>query len=89
MATSVVTETVDYYLSKIGSVYALALDATKAFVCVQFSRLFDSLLEWNMNPLFIRLLYNMFVNQQVRVKLKDSESQYFYLSNGVKQGGVL
>jgi hypothetical protein len=89
MATLVITETVDYYLSKNGSVYALALDATKAFDRVQFSRLFDILLEQNMNPLFIQLLYNMYADQQVRVKFKDSETQYFHISNRVKQGGVL
>ena len=89
IATAVVSETIDYYINGGGNIYMLALDASKAFDRVEFSSLFNKLLSRNINPLFIRLLYNMYVNQEVRVKYNTKVSKYFNVTNGVKQGGVL
>ncbi len=41
LATSVFLETTNYYVCKGGSVYALALDASKAFDRVQYDTLFN------------------------------------------------
>ena len=46
IATSVVLQTVDYYIDNGGKVYGLALDATKAFDRVEY---------W-LNPLYVRLI---------------------------------
>ncbi len=89
MATAVVTETVDYYIAKGGSVYALALDATKAFDRVEYTKLFECLLDRGVNPLYTRLLCNMYLEQKIRVWFNQTYSEYFSVSNGVKQGGVL
>jgi PHP family Zn ribbon phosphoesterase len=89
MAASMVTETADYYLNHGGTVYALALDATKAFDRVEFNTLFDVLMNRGMNPLFTRLLFYMYTNQQIRVKYNGIYSDYFDVKNGVKQGGVI
>ena len=89
MATSVVTETTDYYLNNGGNVYILALDATKAFDRVDFNKLFMVLKQRSLNPLYTRLLFNMYINQTVRVKYNNAYSDYFSVSNGVKQGGVI
>ena len=89
IATSVVTETVDYFLGRGGNVYALALDATKAFDRVDFDKLFNVLMQRNFNPLYTRLLYNMYINQNVRVRYNATYSDYFNVTNGVKQGGVI
>jgi hypothetical protein len=89
MATAIVMETIDYYLENSGCVYMLALDATKAFDRVEFNALFEKLLSRNINPLFIRLLYNMYIGQELRVKFNSKTSKYFHVANGVKQGGVL
>ncbi|CAL4130586.1 unnamed protein product, partial [Meganyctiphanes norvegica] len=72
-----------------GRVYCLALDASKAFDRVSFSKLFKSLLSRNMNPLMIRLLINMYTKQENRVRYNQSYSDFFNVTNGVKQGGVL
>ena len=77
MATAVVTETLDYYLDNNGCVYMLALDASKAFDRVEFTALFEKLLNRDINPLFIRLLYNMYVNQELRVRFNSKTSKYF------------
>ena len=67
----------------------MALDASKAFDRVSFSQLFECLVKRNMNPLIIRLLINMYTNQLIRVRYNHSHSEYFTVTNGVKQGGVL
>jgi hypothetical protein len=89
MANAVVGETLDYYVNKGGEVYMLSLDASKAFDKVNFVKLFEIMLQRNLNPLYTRLLVNMYINQLIRVKFSDSVSKYFSISNGVKQGGVL
>ncbi len=40
-------------------------------------------------PLYIRLLSNMYLNQQLKVSYNGVTSKCFPVSNGVKQGGVL
>ena len=89
LAMAVVSETVDYYINRRGCVYMLALDATKAFDRVDFVKLFSMLFERNVSPLYIRLLFNMYLDQKIRVNFNGGTSEYFYASNGVKQGGVL
>jgi hypothetical protein len=84
-----VTETADYYLNNGGTVYALALDATKAFDRVEFSMLFDVLINRGFNPLYTRLLFYMYTNQRIRVRFNGALSDYFDVNNGVKQGGVI
>ena len=89
IATSVLLQTVDYYIENGGRVYGLALDATKAFDRVEYSMLFKLLVSRGMNPLYVRLLMQMYVNQKVCVRYNGSKSEWFCPTNGVKQGGVL
>jgi hypothetical protein len=89
MATAVVTETIDYYQNNGGNVFVLALDATKAFDRVNFNKLFSVLQTRGLNPLYTRLLFDMYINQMVRVRYNNTYSDYFHVSNGVKQGGVI
>jgi hypothetical protein len=89
MAAATVLETIDYYVNGNGRVFMLALDATKAFDRVGFVELFRNLFERNVNPLYIRLLYKLYIEQKIRVNFNGSTSDYFKVRNGVKQGGVL
>ena len=89
LATAVVTETVDYYLNNEGSVYGLALDATKAFDRVQYEKLFSMLIDRKCNIYLVRLLLNMYENQTLKVRFNSVLSNTFGVSNGVKQGGIL
>ena len=85
----VVDEVVNYYTRNNGNVYALYLDASKAFDRVRFDHLFELLLERNICPVVARLLSFIYVNQYCRVKWSSTFSKQFNVMNGVKQGGVL
>ena len=89
LAASVMLETVDYYLNNGGNVYGVSLDATKAFDRVEYSRMFELLNDRDVNPLYIRLIKNMYVKQKMCVRYGNVYSEWFAASNGVKQGGVL
>ena len=45
--------------------------------------------ERDMCPLFRLLIFNMYCNQYIHVRLNDSLSDVFSMKNGVKQGAVL
>ena len=70
-------------------VYALLLDATKAFDRVEFTKLFGLLLDRGMDALFVRCLLNMYLNQKLRIRWNNCFSEPFSVKNGVKQGGVI
>ena len=80
--TFVVKETVQYYLNGGSIVYAMLLDASKAFDRVQFIKLFRLLLSRGLCPVIYRLIATLYPNQ-------TSFLETFWISNGVKQGGVL
>jgi len=70
-------------------VYALCLDASKAFDRVEYVKLFESLLKRNMNCIYLRCLVNLYTNQKLCVKWNGHKSTLFDAKNGVKQGGIL
>ena len=69
--------------------YMLSLDATKAFDKVQYTKLFNILIEREICPLIIRLLLAIYSVSSAIVKWNNVKSDYFYINNGVKQGGVI
>ncbi len=71
LANSGFLETTDYYVQKGSSVYALPLGASKAFDRVQYDKLFNLLVDRKMNPLYIRLLMSMYINQKLRVTFNE------------------
>ena len=89
MCTTMIRETISYFVNKGSNVYGMVLDATKAFDRINYCKLFRILLERNINPLICRLLLNMYTNQKLRVKWANEFSSIFSVSNGVKQGGVI
>ena len=84
-----VAETISYYRSKGSNVYMLSLDATKAFDRVQYSKLFNKLIDKEICPLVIRFIMNSYLVSKSLVKWNDTISKPFNLNNGVKQGAVL
>ena len=68
MCTSMITETISYFVNKVSNVYGLILDATKAFDRINYCKLFRILLERNVCPLICRLLLTMSTNKQIRVE---------------------
>ena len=87
--TYVMQETISYYNANGSNVYALMLDASKAFDRVKFSNLFRILLNRQMSPLVLRLLFYMYTNQKLQVRWGGTVSNKFTASNGVKQGDIL
>ena len=89
LCTFLVVETIQYYRSRGSNVYALLLDASKAFDRVKYSKLFEVMLERKICPLIVRLLINMYSLNCAKVKWNNTLSDEFPLNNGVKQGGVI
>ena len=89
MSTFALNETISYYTKNGSQVYALFLDASKAFDRLNFIKLFNKLLNKNMCPITVRLLLNMYLHQKIQVKWNGKLSEPFSVSNGVRQGGVL
>ena len=89
MCSTMVRDTISYFVHKNSTVYGLVLDATKAFDRLNYCKLFKILLSRNVNPLICRLLLFMYINQTLRVRWGNTYSDSFSVSNGVKQGGVI
>ena len=90
LCTSMINETIQYYTANGGKpVYLLLLDASKAFDKVSFTMLFNMLLDKNVCPRIIKMLYFMYTTQSCYVTWSNSRSDKFTISNGVKQGTVI
>ena len=85
-----VNETVQCYTENGAKpVYVLLLDASKAFDEVAFNVLFHELRDRSLCLKITKLLYYMYTNQECSVRWGSEHSDFFKLSNGVKQGGVI
>ena len=89
VCTAVFDEAVKYYNNKGSNVYVLLLDASKAFDRVNHLKLFNLLLTKGLCPLLLKLLFNIYTNQEMNIQWNSCKSRYFSASNGVKQGGIL
>jgi len=87
--TFAVNEIINYYNVRKTDVYAVLLDASKAFDKVNFFNLFNLLIKRNICPLVIRFLLRGYLTQTMSIKWNGSFSKKFHVRNGVKQGGVL
>ena len=87
--TYVLLETVNYFNYHGSNVYALLLDATKAFDRVHYCKLFKELIKRKLAPAITRMLMYMYTSQKLQVKWGNAMSDEFSVMNGVKQGGVL
>ena len=89
LCSFLVAETISYYRSRGSNVYMVSLDATKAFDRVQYSKLFNKLVNRNVCPMIIRFLLNSYLISKSVVKWNNQTSSPFDIKNGVKQGAVL
>ena len=80
---------INRYLNRGSKVYACLIDASKAFDLVDHCVLFKKLLERNMPKPLVRLLLRWYKTQHLCVRWMGKSSEYFQVSNGVRQGGVL
>jgi len=74
------------YSSNQSSVYCTFLDASKAFDRVQYCKLFRILIRRGLPSCIVRILTVLYTSSQVRVLWAGLVSDYFPVSNGVKQG---
>ena len=83
-----VTSVVEHFNKMGTAVYGAAMDMSKAFNLVEWSELLLTLVQRQVNPIFLRLMFFIFTNQKCDVKWCQEFSQRFSVSNGVHQGAV-
>ena len=89
IATLILKDVVNHYLSKGPDVYCCFIDASKAFDRIRHDLLFDILSERSINPLMLRALIDSYERQTVCTKWQNALSNNFLCKNGVRQGGIL
>lgn len=89
MCTLVLKEVIAYYAESNSSTFCVFLDASKAFDRVEYCALFRKLLSRNLPGVVLRLLRNIYTGQLVHVLWNGVYSNWFNISNGVKQGGII
>ena len=87
ICTSLMLETIDYYVENNTDCYLLLLNASKAFDGVEYVKLFTILRDRKLCPIVLKLLMNMYINQTIQVRWHNTLSNVCGISNGVKQGG--
>ena len=65
MCTWTVTAVVDHFCRDGAPVYGAAMDMSKAFDMVEWGELFDTLLNRNLDAIFLRLILFIYRNQQL------------------------
>ena len=65
------------------------LSASKAFDRIHYGKLFNILISRKLPAFIIRVLFDSYSRQQSRAMWNSCYTEYFYMSNGVKQGSVL
>ena len=77
------------YTSLNSSVFTCFLDASKAFDRVNHSLLFDKLAKRGIPVYILRILIFWYDNQSMCVRWGSSISEFFKVTNGVRQGSIL
>ena len=82
------TAVIEYFNRNNSAVYGAAMDMTKAFDMVEWVELFSTLQKRNVNSVVLRLMLYIYENQSCSVKWSGVTSEWFKVSNGVRQGAV-
>ena len=88
MCSWTVTAVVEHFNKNGAAVYGAAMDMSKAFDLVEWGELFSTLVERQVEPIYLRLLLFIYKNQKCNVKWCEAFSSRFSVSNGVRQGAV-
>ena len=78
-----------YYTKENSPVYTCFVDASKPFDKINHYILFRKLLDRKTPIVLVRILLFWYTNQTMCLKWGSYISRYFYVSNGVRQGGIL
>ena len=74
ICTALLIDTIEYYVENGSDCYLLLLDASKAFDRVEYVKLFNTLRDRGMCPLVLRLIMNMYLNQEIQVKWNNNNN---------------
>ena len=88
LCTLALKEVTKYYLRNRSDVFIGMLDASKAFDRLCHEKLFNILIERNIPPVVIRILFDSYRRQKLRTVWNGCYSEQFGILNGVKQGGI-
>lgn len=80
---------IHYYNHYNSPVYSCFLDASKAFDRVNHWSLFNKLINRSVPDALVRILLLWYNNQTMCIKWESETSEYFNVTNGVRQGGIL
>ena len=89
LCTNILKSTVDYYINRGSHVFVCFVDFSKAFDNVNYWKLFNKMLDENVNSSIVRILAYWYSHQEVCVRWHSTVSMSFTISNGTRQGGVL
>ena len=88
-AIFVLKSCIDYYTSHGSKVLVCFLDCSKAFDTISHYGIFMKLIERRVPLCFLKLVIYLYLNMQSRCSWRGSHSEYFDVSSGTKQGGVI
>ena len=89
MCIFTVKSIVKYYTRQNSPVYTCFLEASKAFDRINHWTLFRKVIDCQVPLSIVRILISWYQMQLVCIKWGTAVSQYFRISNGVRQGGIL
>ena len=89
MCIFTVKSIIKYYTEQNTPVYPCFLEASKAFDRINHWNLFHKLINCKILRIIVKLLMFWYQTQLVCIKWGKSTSDYFSISNGVRQGRIL
>ena len=89
LCSLIFNEVISTYVNNNNYVYSCLLNASKAFDIVHYGKLFKILISKDLLKSVIRLYFDNYLREISCVIWRDYKSEYFNVSNGVKQGGVV
>ncbi len=88
MCSRTLKEVVNYDRKRHSNIYAVFIDASKAFDRVKYDCTFSILIKKGIPVIIVRIIMDMYENQESHVTWNGTYGDYFKCSNGVQQGGV-
>ncbi len=83
MCTLVLKEVINYYLNNKSDVYTCFIDATKAFDCIMYDKLFQILIKRDVPALALRMILDLYQRQGMRTVWRGQFSRTFSVCNGI------
>ena len=88
-ATYCLKQTINHYVDSGSRVFCAFLDASKAFDRLVHAGLFIKLISRGIPKIFLDIIIFWYSHLQCRVRWDDTYSDWFFITAGVRQGGIL